>query len=1054
MEFPAVIGKYAGDPSESGQRERIVKIRGFRFENNLSLLNQAASLGFEVEAPLDSDVAAALASDTEAFPSRDVELSEIRLEAATPKPIEFGRGQDKISFTSRAGRFSSFGVYRTGSALLAKLGDGAVELPLSAREFEADSASIWSVLRWGYDAEGKVSGAMALGAAAKAALAVSGEGEGFFAIIRRLPAAMPARRVVQSVADGWILPRQIFSAEQVPPGTWIVAEATGSVSIRLATQLGYRFNWVRETRLGGLSGDIGLRLQAAINAAVGYSAGGRCAVVISRDSDQKVLRLRLFRLGNRKLDVALDGKLNIQAVDRVLPEKIDDFIAAVFDCHGLQVLRDLKRLGKWTDPQRPLPSLLAEVGLEGAEKLIAFMAGIPADELQSSLDLVYSKVVRFLAEWHDLPHALSAALLKMIADREDLADVRDLVRRLSTITPEGLRVLLNLKLDRLISFHTPVGLFLEAAADKGVLSLLSMPISYVQGIGKKVSAILDQDALEGVLIRFQEYMEAGLNLGKAMQAADDAGFAGLDDFLKRRLARFLGLDKLTHPDLDKVRRTIGLLLSKQQEFYEKALQALHRKWRFELEAAYQSATVREALLDAEFDFSRDPGSVGALFEQAVQGRWEDLLVTHHPQIKIGAGKISHGTRRRTQIDVTLPFLRASQSHLNESLASAEIAAADGELLFTLNSTDAIAGHQGKSILSLVLNLPDGAGVRIHDSSLEMQYTLLYAKRGIQRRHLLAQAGPAVRTYFREKIPDLGDFIDLIDRHAEEVLPNGPNLLGDGLISLQVSLSEAAARLAGRAWLSLPPDRRNPVYRDMSVAIQSSLKQLVHDGYFTEPERYQDLETARVVLAYCSLEPACGERGDMPLWDSADPEMRRRMLGRTGTLERMERLMERACGSLADDPDSGFFNPSNARKILENIDPRHWVLDRLLQAESQIVRHALEAGFKIGVFMERKGGSPSAAVAALAAFASALTEAFHASLTPLLSAGFRSLGTRLFLDVCRAIDPNHAGDLAEINAMLSLELLRSGARFDEASLLKSGMVHPDLLAVADRVVQLG
>jgi hypothetical protein len=119
MEFPAVIGKYAGDPSESGQRERIVKIRGFRFENNLSLLNQAASLGFEVEAPLDSDVAAALASDTEAFPSRDVELSEIRLEAATPKPIEFGRGQDKISFTSRAGRFSSFGVYRTGSALLA-----------------------------------------------------------------------------------------------------------------------------------------------------------------------------------------------------------------------------------------------------------------------------------------------------------------------------------------------------------------------------------------------------------------------------------------------------------------------------------------------------------------------------------------------------------------------------------------------------------------------------------------------------------------------------------------------------------------------------------------------------------------------------------------------------------------------------------------------------------------------------------------------------------------------------------------------------------------------
>jgi hypothetical protein len=173
---------------------------------------------------------------------------------------------------------------------------------------------------------------------------------------------MPARRVVQSAADSWILPRQIHSVEQVLPGTWIVAEVTGAVSIRLAMQPGYRFHWVREASLGGLSGDIGLRLQAGIEAAAEFSAGGRCAVVVSRDSDQRILRLRLFRLENRQLDMTLDAKLNLQAADRFFPDRMDDFVAAVFDCHGSQILRDLLLLEKWTDPTMPLSALASAGG--------------------------------------------------------------------------------------------------------------------------------------------------------------------------------------------------------------------------------------------------------------------------------------------------------------------------------------------------------------------------------------------------------------------------------------------------------------------------------------------------------------------------------------------------------------------------------------------------------------------------------------------------------------------------------------------------------------------
>jgi hypothetical protein len=140
--------------------------------------------------------------------------------------------------------------------------------------------------------------------------------------------------------------------DQVAPGTWIVAEVIGGFGVTLGAQLGYDFNWVREARLGGLTGDIGLRLQMGINAAVGFSASGRCAVVVSRDSDEKNLRLRFFRLKTREFDLSLDASLGIEAVDKLLPGKVDDFISAVFDTHGQQILKDIKVIEDQTAGKR------------------------------------------------------------------------------------------------------------------------------------------------------------------------------------------------------------------------------------------------------------------------------------------------------------------------------------------------------------------------------------------------------------------------------------------------------------------------------------------------------------------------------------------------------------------------------------------------------------------------------------------------------------------------------------------------------------------------------
>ncbi len=101
---------------------------------------------------------------------------------------------------------------RTGAALIKKLGD-TDDFSLDPLEFGLDKDSLLGVIRWGYGAEAKGSGAIALGAINKATLDIAGSGDGLFAVVRRLLSNMPARDIVQTVADSWMLPRQVASID-------------------------------------------------------------------------------------------------------------------------------------------------------------------------------------------------------------------------------------------------------------------------------------------------------------------------------------------------------------------------------------------------------------------------------------------------------------------------------------------------------------------------------------------------------------------------------------------------------------------------------------------------------------------------------------------------------------------------------------------------------------------------------------------------------------------------------------------------------------------------
>ena len=172
-----------------------------------------------------------------------------------------------------------------------------------------------------------------------------------------------------------MLPTQFRQLDDLAPGTWIVSEVDGSLAIKLGAKYGYDFNWVREAvTLGGLSGDIGLKIQLGVSATFGFETSGQYAIALGRPLEGRRLRFQLFRLNRKGLSFAFSAAGSAQArFNSLLPDNFDDFIAGVFGIHGLQVLKDLD---KWTDPDQKLSDLIADVSDEYARKFLQAVTGI------------------------------------------------------------------------------------------------------------------------------------------------------------------------------------------------------------------------------------------------------------------------------------------------------------------------------------------------------------------------------------------------------------------------------------------------------------------------------------------------------------------------------------------------------------------------------------------------------------------------------------------------------------------------------------------------------
>ena len=1039
------------------------------FSKNKPFLGSKSSPGVSFTINNTPDVSLALIRD-EPFPDREISLGVISAKAsAGDKDLIFGKGDSQASFSAGGGAFSGLGVYPDPRRMLraVELGDDispGLRLP-------PDPKSNYIMLRWGYDLRAAGKGGVIFGGGSASA-GLDAKSEGLMAVIRRLPKTTGAATAVAETVDSWLLPLQIDSPEAIPPGTWIIAEVDSAITVGAEVQFGYDFNWVKEARAAGLSGDIGLRLQLGAKAALSFQAGGRFAVVVSRDSDKKTdkkIRIRLFKQRRRGWNFAADAQAGVEGnVEKFLPAQFDDFVKAVFGTHGSQILKDLEVIDHWTNPNQDLGEMLAGLSSKYFKKFVHETTGVDPEQ---AFDLAKKTLKDLLVKWNELDHQVASLIWKQLDKKTNLKKIVALNNKIKDADHESASAYIQEKIADVKFFQTPEGQFLLALLpDEYVLELLanSEVFEKVREMSRKVAAVLDGGKLMKTLVKLQDSINKRLNLEKIEKVINETDFGELDEWLKVKLENFLD-DKLKLSRIEEIRQTIHTLVSKRGEFYEKAKRALNRQYAFGFNAAFQKNTTSDALIDLTFDAGK--GNVGPLIRQALLGQFDKILAKKQKGVTLHAASLTHGIRQQSHVTLNLPFFKGSSTHLNQCLAKIDaIDESDGRVfLYDLTAEDIVAKKNKQvSALSVGGHFRVNANkVQVHDPrALSYAYSFRQYRQNMKTRDLLHQLKPYMDAYLPmaflpteagAQMAGLDSWIADLEQEVERLEPNGAGILGHALLSMELTLPSAVAS----AWTLAPDDKKDQAYMDMSKNLQTRLKQLVPYYFFQDPGNYKNLIPASVLLAWSAIPPSTAfsvksgklvqENSDV-FWNWPDRDDQILMLNNSATRNNLKNKLQAAFERLTAIPElaglADTYHPDRVDQflgsVIDNLRSRKTEphFRSLFFMEAEITDGAWKAGRDMAEFVRKSKNKPSEAVKRLAEFGAGITESFNKDFRNVYGGdAIRPLGTLLFVEAAMAFLPLETNTKA--SALLDLVVLRQGAefRFD-------GKIRPDQLPLKD------
>lgn len=1033
------------------------------------ILGPNSSIGVQVSPSTDADVLQAITTN-QPFPTRPggvIDLSHISLVASGGNPVAFkGGGSTILGFSFSAGVTAGVGIFDNPQAAIQSLALG--ETPGLDPTIGAAPNSRYALLRAGYQASGSVSGAHPIGVLGSFTFGASAAADGVSAVLHRFDAGTGADTVLGETISSWKLPRHITAADKLPPTTWVVAEADGSLSVKLGASLGYNFNFVKDAKAFGLSGDIGLKIDAAATATFGFDVSGRYVVVAGRESADTKLRLRLFKLKSNGVQFGLNLKLGVTGVETITPQNVDDFVAAVFGVHGAQIVGALQQLQNWTDSSKTVGQLVAGLVNDKALTLIQQTTGI---DPKTEFDAARNKLLSAIQLYQGLPAKVSSELLGFVNKLNASASqtLQDSLKLLaSTDQTTQTNALSGLLADVGVT-NSPIGKILDALADNGLLSLAN-ELPQVRSVASEILSILDG----GVIAKLEGFINDKLDLNQIFKVVNQNDFDQLDSFLIGRLSNFFDRT-LGFQDLDTIKNAINLVISKRQEIYNKAVTALNSRYGLDLAATWANTSSNTAVVDAVFDMS--DANAQQLFKDlvAVANSALDRLVGQQVSgVTINTAVLSHELQRKSTLEVSLPHFNFQSQSVTTALASVHPEDDGGRiLLFDASGSSTVSvENRFRSSLSVTLAAAiarTGAAVTLHDLRIHStndatwSYELRYAKAGMKREELEAITRPFLNQFMASQFAQgttLSTFYNQLEDTANGILHGGPETFGDTCVSFDVILP---GEVLG-AW-TFPLVNVPATARAISVAIQASLKEKLPFFYLNDISRLGNLASSAPLLAWSSIPPATAfdggtfssNSGNAVFWNHVDPTLRKEAATHPLTLANLRaqlagfrlRLEEAGLHNVVQ-----FYQDDQATVILGSATNQFGdvLLSGLLTFESQIVEKANSALNDVQASLKQAAsGSPSKAVARLAQFAADIVTAFNQLLGQSVFANlasFRSVGQTVFAEASRAINPGVDG---KPKAMLTLDVLSPGRTQDLATFLSGTPPGNGDVAVAERLV---
>ena len=842
---------------------------------------------------------------------------EIKLQAGLP--IVFQTAQGQMSFSADAD--SKLAIYPDVKSLQSALAQ-SVDFP---KQVAVDTLSKpnarFALLRWSYDASANATGSIALAPGASAGLSSDGGRKALFALVREVPSGPAPIDTLADLIQSWRMPRQIRTPDDIRPGTWLIAETNASFNLTASAKYGYDMTWVRQMTTGVLKGDIGLRLQAGLEAQVGFHASGQYALILSR-TDQPQIRLQLYRLATCGWGASLQGGVTIAPNENYLPPSPDDLIKGMLGIHPTQILQGLCEVEQWIQPDQPLFGPLANLDPK-----------------------VAADIVRAITSVADLTTGFEVA--------------------------------------------------------KAVLR-----------------SIVPACPLDPVLAEINRR----LDLNQLAQAVQSGDLSKVDPWLAGRLQEFLGNTQPNLQSLKDLSLQLQKLASLKDALYSKSLAALKRQYEFAFTASYQSASTDTALVDLTFDFSKDAKTAAQALATALDGQFDRLFESQNGCLTINQGVLTRGIQRQSSVELALPFVDNTEIHITNALASMNVVdQADGRVVvYNCTGTDLLeVKNQLQSSLSIGLVAPNNSGIIAHNqSSAACSYKLPMAIKQLTRAGLQARFTPELQEYFPQLNGKLDQWIDTL-------IGSGSDRIGDTLLTLEVSLPPEYVT----AWLKAPPAKNGPIYKSMSLSLQSKFREFLLRQYFASSDRYGDVAEGSpvfdlLVFASTPCMSAPPHSGDI-YWNYEDDNFRRAMLSHPATITKLHERLDGIRTILSADRRQdllSYYSDNQGPWMIASAQASA-AMEFLFRTEARMIEQARSTALSLAEFQTTKASSAVAARKALADFGMQAATAFNSDLkTYATGLTLLPLGSLLFADAARVFDPALK---PPAQAMLSLVVAKNG-----------------------------